>query len=410
MVGRIPEAADRRGMARWFQAVLRDRAMPYWCRTADPVHGGYRLGDRHGGRPEPAPRKHLVTQCRMLYALSLAHRQGLDPSGDCLRAAEIGFRFLTTRMLDQVHGGMVAVTAEDGSVLDDRKLLLGHAYAIYGLVEYHRATADPLPLALAVETFRLVEERLRYETWGGWVEHADREFHPLRYTLPSTRGVVGIPELRCADATLHWMEALSELYDAAGDPGVGASLAEALDAGVSCFYPGGNPVAHQFRTREWRSLGGSRHETVSYGHNVEFAWLMLRAQEVLGRPADRRHFDLLMGHALRFAVDRERGGIFFGGPTQGPPSDRRKAWWVQAEMLAALCDRHRCWPTTSPEHDAVLDRLVEWIVSRHILPEDGIWLSVLDAEGRTLDPTKAGPWKGAYHEVRAITKYIGAFA
>jgi mannose/cellobiose epimerase-like protein (N-acyl-D-glucosamine 2-epimerase family) len=85
----LPRGSDRGAVARWFAASLRDRVMPYWLRTApDSRHGGYRLMDRPGPmrrrwlparrqNPLPLPRKYLVTQGRMLYGFSLAHRLGL---------------------------------------------------------------------------------------------------------------------------------------------------------------------------------------------------------------------------------------------------------------------------------------------------------------------------------------------
>jgi hypothetical protein len=79
MTATIPPANDRLEVARWFDACLRERVLPYWCRTADPVHGGYRLSDRHDhlaarrwrwlrqpSSPTSPPQKYLVTQSRML--------------------------------------------------------------------------------------------------------------------------------------------------------------------------------------------------------------------------------------------------------------------------------------------------------------------------------------------------------
>lgn len=419
----LPPGTDRRAVAHWFKATLCDRVMPYWCRTADPDHGGYRLEDRHGESPrprwsaagrashKPPPRKYLVTQSRMLYGLSLAHRLGLDPGGTtCLRAAEPGYRFLSEVMLDREHGGMAAITEGDGTVVDDRKLLCQHSFAIYGLVEYHRAGGGSAPLALALDLYRTLHAHLHDEVHGGWIEHADRGFRPIRYSVPGAKGVVGVPELRSADSLLHWTEALSELYEASGDGEVAASLAESLHFNLTYFFPADESVSHRYRTREWRPVGGSRYEKISYGHNVEFAWLMWRAQEVLGRPYDRDRFDALMDHSLRHAFDYRRGGLFYGGYGHRPATDRRKAWWVQAELLAALSDRLRLFGPGPSHQDSALDLLVDWILRFQTLPEDGIWISVLDQEGRPLDREKAGPWKACYHDLRAMTKYIAALS
>lgn len=394
--------------------------MPYWLRTApDPLHGGYRLMDRpepmrrrwlpaRRQKPLPPPRKYLVTQGRMLYGFSLAHRLGLGCGrDDYLHAAELGHRFLAGMMLDREHGGLVSVTDAEGSVVDSRKLLSGHAFAVYGLVEYHRASGAEPPLRLALEIYRTIQTHLHDREHGGWIEHGDRGFRPLRYTVPPTTGIVGVAELKSADAHLHWMEALAELYQATGDGDVGDSLGEAIHFNRTCFFPAAAGVAYPLRTREWRPIGGSRYDLLSYGHVIEFAWLMIRAQQVLGVPPAWDHFHALAGHVLRWGWDHLRGGVFLSGRGSGPATDRRKVWWAQAEALAALTDG---WEERLPSYEGALSRLVDWVLEHHILSSDGIWITSTDEAGAPLDHTKAGPWKAAYHDLRAMTKYVAAFS
>lgn len=393
--------------------------MPYWLRTApDSLHGGYRLMDQPATpkrwfsartpRAVPPPRKYLVTQGRMLYGFSLAHRLGLGGGRpDYLMAAELGYRFFSETMLDREHGGLVAATAYDGCVVDARKLLCGHAFAVYGLVEYHRASGTEPPLRLALEIYRTMQTHFHDREHGGWIEHADRAFRPLRYSLPPTTGIVGAAELKSADAHLHWMEALAELYQATGDDGVGSSLAEAIHFNRTCFFPAGVAVAYPLRTQDWRPIGGSRYDVLSYGHAIEFAWLMIRAQQVLGTPPAWDHFHALVSHVLRWGWDHRRGGAFSFGPGSGPATDRRKTWWVQAEGIAALADG---WEERRPGYDTVLSGLVDWILAHHIMDADEIWITSTDEAGAPLDLTKAGPWKAAYHDLRAMTKYVAAFS
>ncbi len=394
--------------------------MPYWHRTVpDPVHGGYLMMDRSEAadpgwlpwrrRSRPVvPNKYLVTQARMVYGFSLVHRLGLGKSlGDYLHAAELGYRFMVESLLDREHGGFMSVAAPNGDVVDSRKLLYGNSIAIYGLVEFHRATNAEPPLRLALEIFRSIHSHCHDSQHGGWIEHADRGFRELSYTLPAAKGIVGVAGLKSADAHLHWMEALAELYQATGDQAVGESLHEVLQLSRAWFFPPGAQFAQPLRTRDWRSIGGSRYDLVSYGHELEFAWLMIRAQRVLGLAPAWDHFHALVGRVLHAGWDFGRGGVYFSGRTTGTATDRRKVWWTQAEALAALVDG---WEERSPEYEMALSGLVDWILTRHVLSADGIWITSTDELGKPLDRTKAGPWKGAYHDVRAMTKYIAAFS
>jgi mannose/cellobiose epimerase-like protein (N-acyl-D-glucosamine 2-epimerase family) len=133
---------------------------------------------------------------------------------------------------------------------------------------------------------------------------------------------------------------------------------------------------------------------------------MIHAQRVLGVPPAWEHFHALAGQVLRWGWDHLRGGVFFGGRGIGPATDRRKVWWTQAEALAAMSD---AWQERRPGYDKALGGLVDWILTRHVL-SDGIWITSTTETGAPLDVTKAGPWKGAYHDVRAMTKYIAAFS
>ena len=77
---------------------------------------------------------------------------------------------------------------------------------------------------------------------------------------------------------------------------------------------------------------------LSYGHNVEFAWLMIRAEKVLGQKPSWDHFYALLNHALKNGYDDRRGGLYYRGFDDQPATDTEKIWWVQAEMLSALTD------------------------------------------------------------------------
>jgi mannose/cellobiose epimerase-like protein (N-acyl-D-glucosamine 2-epimerase family) len=134
---------------------------------------------------------------------------------------------------------------------------------------------------------------------------------------------------------------------------------------------------------------------------------MIRAQQVLGVPPAWDHFHDLVGHVLRWGWDHLRGGLFCFGRGSGPAADRRKLWWVQAEAVAALADG---WEERRAGYQEALSGLVNWILAYHVPDPDGIWITSTDEAGAPLDLTKAGPWKAAYHDVRAMTKYVAAFS
>jgi mannobiose 2-epimerase len=140
---------------------------------------------------------------------------------------------------------------------------------------------------------------------------------------------------------------------------------------------------------------------------VEFAWLMVRAEQVLGRQPSWDHFQSHLDHALAHGWDTARGGLYHRGVGDQPATDQDKIWWVQAEMLAALSDAltHR----SDPREALALQQLLGFLKAYQIDSRDGIWFDTVTAQGAPKNPAKAHNWKANYHDVRAIVKFIDAF-
>lgn len=420
---------DRAGWAARIDHDLRTRVLPYWHRTAvDTERGGYRVADTHLtwraglrrlgsglGRmvrptaPTRATRgedKHVVSQSRLLYVFSLAHRLGYGGGGrHYLDAAEHGFRFLTGRMRDPEHGGFFWRVGAGGEVASGHKWLYGQAFALFALVEFHRASGQSDALADALALFAVVQEHMADRQQGGWIELLAPDFSRLPEGVPTREsGMQHVSGLKSANGHLHWMEALSELLDVSGDPAVRAALGEVLRINTEVFFatPGVSP-SHV--TADWKPVVAEPFDYLSYGHDLEFAWLMLRAQQVLQEPPGLELFDALLTHSIDHGFDRERGGFYLKG-RRGSPSafDTSKVWWVQAEGLAALSDALATPGTGNrARNEGCLDRLLDWIW-RHQRLRDGSWVWSTEATGRIQNPTKADHWKAGYHEVRAMGK------
>ncbi len=422
-------------IAKEMKIYLREKVLPYWYdTTVDLRNGGYVLSDKldsspNAGNPwlrrllsslsstfhihaHKAREKQLVSQSRLILVFSLAHRLGYsDAKRNYLKAAEVGYLFLIEYMLDKKYGGFFWKTDLRGRAVDLCKSLYGQAFALYALVEYHRASGLSAPLAQAVALYEKVQEMFYDKINSGWIEHGEADFRPLRLNNKSLLYPRSMPDMlgfKSGNAHLHWMESLAELYDVTANASVRSLLMEALHINKTYFFPVDASKYCEYRRADWGEVKGNRHEGICYGHNVEFAWLMIHAQEVLQIPPDWDHFFSILDHALKYGFDHKRGGFYFKGFDEQPASKTEKIWWVQAEGLAALADalRHEA----AAEYRRALALLLNWIFRHQILSDDGIWISSTDEEGNPLNLTKAGHWKAAYHEVRAITKFIHVFS
>jgi mannose/cellobiose epimerase-like protein (N-acyl-D-glucosamine 2-epimerase family) len=412
---------ERARVALESDALLRDRMLPYWYKTLNS-RGGYQVydpGDRSwraqirsmikDRNSQNESVRCLVSQARLLWVFSHAHISGYSTSQhDYLKAAAHGYSYLIETMLDREHGGFYWKADVYRGIIEPHKILYGQAMAIYALVEYHRASGLSEPLDHARSIHETVQRRLHDVTHGGWIEHCERDFTPLTCTGERLPGMPDVVGFKSGDAHLHWMEALTELHAELKDISVRDSLVEAIELLRTRFYPPDVSASCEYRLPDWHAVTNDELSTVSHGHMIEFAWLLLHAQQALGTPRDWDHFESLLRHSLRYGFDRERGGFYFRGKPNEPACDTTKYWWVQAEGLSALT--YAVAHFDSDEYNETLSQLVNWILNYQIRSDDGVWIASTDAHARPLNVKKAGEWKAAYHEVRAMTKFAQTFA
>jgi cellobiose epimerase len=392
--------------AREYQQLLRDRLLPYWYdSTRDPENGGYLLADDVKGR-KVATEKQLVSQARMVWTFSHVHRKGFsDRRRNYLEAAEQGYRFLVRHFRDELNGGYFWKTDLAGQPLNLRKVIYGQAFVIYALVEYHRAGGSKEPLNRALALHQLLQRRAHDTEHGGWIEHFQRDWQPI--LKPQSGAEVEVPGYKSANAHLHLMEAFAELYEATHDPEVKKSLEESIQINTEYFYPERPGKSCFHRHLDWKAVKDPKSAGLSYGHNVEFAWLLMRAEQVLGRRRSWPHFNAHVEHALKYGYDQDRGGLYNRGEDNEPATQTDKVWWVQAEMMAALSEGLR--RKARPAWSNALDRLVHFVNEHQTDPLDGVWLDTVTAEGKPKNTAKAHSWKANYHDVRALVKFIETF-
>lgn len=402
--------AAQKGTTEWASEIkigLSQRTLPYWHDTAiDRTNGGFVLSDNAQGTAGLATEKQLVTQSRLIWGFSHAHLKHLsDGKRDYLEDARQGCEFLRKRFLDREQGGYFWSTDLQGNVRNPRKIMYGQAFVIYGLVEYYRAGGDKAALAQAMELYSVLQGRAHDARHGGWTEHFQRDWTPI--LSPGPEAMVEVGGLKSANTHLHLMEAFTELYLESRDAAVRKSLIESLEINQKYFYPP-NPGKSAFhRNPDWSEVTNASSAGLSYGHNVEFAWLMIRAERALGRNPSWGHFYAHLNHALEFGYDHKRGGLYNRGFDDKPATDTDKVWWVQAEMLAALTDALK--NQENLEHERALLLLLDFVSRYQSNPGDGIWLDTVTAEGKPKNSWKAHNWKGNYHDVRALVKFAEVF-
>jgi len=377
-------------------AHLSENLVPYWLENCvDRQHGGYLTVLNRDGSVLSGE-KMIVTQTRQIWMFSRLWKNGYrDPR--IREAAEQGLEFFRTHFWDDEHEGWFWQVSREGALEDASKRTYGHAFVIYALVEYYRAFGDPAALELARTTFDVLERRAKDPDHPGYRDFMTRDWRPD----PENNGHV-----KTMNTHLHLLEAFTELYVETQDATHGKRLREMLDILVErCYMPEHRCCIDGFYY-DWSPARdgsfGERNKITSYGHNVEFAWLMQRAARVLGLPEEhcRQIGLILIDHALQYGwVEHEgAGAMCYEGPWAGAATNRAIEWWTQAENAVALDWAYRT--TGDPRYLKALRKQIIWILERQSDPVYGGWYSRLSEGGVPLRQDKSGIWHGAYHDVR----------
>lgn len=375
-----------------------------WAPRVDRVHGGYHLN--HNGRGKsrgPGPRR-LITQARTLWFWSTL---AMSPYGrpEHLDFARQGFAYLRDVLHDPVGGGYWWEVDPSGRVTNAQKHLCGQAFALYALSAYARASGEAEPGEMARDQFDRVD-RCRDLERGGYAEDFDHGWAPLPDGVVNAMGVRA--GMRTLNTHLHLLEAFSEYARFTADDPVHERMRDLSGILTSHFWRGPGLGCIDDLTPGWEPIPGKRGLRVSYGHDVETAWLLLESAAITGDGDAALPAAVTMTKdALARGFDQARGGLYTSGPLGGAADDDLRVWWVQAEALNATLELSI--RAGDPHLRDVFERLLCWISEHQVDRRDGGWHDMVLTDGRGWGP-KAGVWKCPYHEGRAVLRCLALLA
>ena len=391
----VPHAMSEPGPSDYLARIEGDllrNILPFWIERV-LVRGGGFVGAMTNDLAVDGSAEHgALLTARILWTYSAAYGRYRDPA--YLAMADHAYADLLSRFHDPKNGGFYWSVSADGSVLRDRKQVYGQAFAIYALAEYHAATGRPEPLDLAIATQRLVEAHARDARHGGYLEAFGRSWEPISDMRLSA---VDLNEPKSQNTHLHVMEAYCRLLSLWPDPALRLQLAEILEIMLGRIVNPRTGHLGLFFARDWTL----RSDRVSYGHDIEAAWLLCQAAEALGDTAlQERILPLSVRIAeatLAEGVDTDGGVYNEGGP--GGLTNTDKEWWPQAEAVVGFINAFQV--SRRDEFLRAAFRVWDFIERRIIDGRRGEWLRGVTREGRVLDnELKVGFWKCPYHNGR----------
>ena len=385
------------------EADLRENILPFWLKRArDKERGGFygQLND-DSGVTKDAPRGALLTT-RILWTFSAAYRRYPDPA--YLEMARWAFDDLMARFWDRQSGGLFWSISADGVPLDPRKVLYVQSFGVYSLSEFYLATGDRQPLDRAIELYGIIEKQAHDSKNLGYFEEFTRDWK--KTTARGGKGsAMGSLGQKSQNTHLHMLEAYTNLLRAWSDPRLKKNLAELIEIMLSRIMDPSTNHLNLFFEENWKP---SSHE-FSYGHDIEFSWLITEAAEVLG-DADlivraRHAAEKVAEVTLREGVESS-GGIVAEGTSAGV-TNTYKEWWSQAEGAVGFANAFQLSGDVS-YLDASM-KTWDFIEQNLIDRKNGDWFIGIAKDGRVAGQTKISFWKCPYHNGRACLELIRRF-
>jgi len=386
------------------RAELTQNILPFWSTVAvDEVRGGIHGRVGNDLQVDDSVERTAVICARVLWAFSAAAHVLDDPS--YLRFADDAADYLMAHFVDPVHGGVFWSVDADGGVVDDRKQIYAQAFAVYALAEYARASGRRAPLLVAEELVGLIEGYGADAEHGGYIEARARDWGTIGDMRLSSRDLNAPKSM---NTLLHVMEAYTTLLAVTDDDGARARLAALVTTILDKVADLGAGTFRMFFDEEWRPLS----DTVSFGHDIEGAWLVVAAARAVGDPSligRAEHAAAVIADAVLRNGRDESGALLYEyrpASCDAPSSfDRDSHWWTQAEGIVGFLDAYRI--TGEQKFLDAAGACWDFAAEFHVDRVHGDWFKVLDADRRPRSTIpKVGPWECPYHHVRACLEII----
>ncbi|MDQ2719902.1 MAG: AGE family epimerase/isomerase [Bacteroidota bacterium] len=370
----------------------------FWQKnTTDDENGGFygRL-DNSNKVFADAP-KGSVLNSRILWTFSAAFN--LTKNTDYLRTAERAFNYIKDYFIDKKFGGVYWTVDHKGKPLDTKKQIYALAFAIYGLSEFYISSKNEEAKGLAINLFNLILEHSHDHENGGYIEAFSGDWKDLSDLRLSKKDA---NEKKSMNTHLHLLEAFANLYRVCKNEKLEERISELIFIFLNHII---DPETHHlilFFDEKWNQ----KSNTVSYGHDIEAAWLIQEAAEVVDNPSlikQLKKQSVLIAKATTDGLDID-GGLWYEYDLDEDALIKEKHWWPQAEAMVGFFN---AWQITKDD-DFLQRSLSSWkFIQQHILDKkNGEWFWGIKEDNTIMDKDKAGIWKCPYHNSRALMEII----
>jgi len=367
--------------------------LDWWMEHMLNKETGFFYGEISGANiPDANAPIGLVLQSRILWTFSAAYNYTQNKV--YLNFAHTAYKQLITQFYDKHYGGMFWSVQPNGIPVSTKKQAYGIAFAIYGLSAYYEATKDQAAVDKAAELYRCLEMHFYDPVYGGYIECLGNDFSVIEDVRLSDKDQNAIKSM---NTHLHVIEAYAKLYTVLHSEALKQSVTQLLDIFEQHIIDPTTCQQKLFFEKDWTSNASE----VSFGHDVEAAWLLQEAA-VITKDALRIEKFTNIAQAMASVVAANlspEGAVYNDYHTHTQVLDKGIDWWPQAEAMVGFLNAfENSGNTIYLQHS-----LTSWAVIKNQFKDAtyGEWYWGYDASGNLLNKEKAGFWKCPYHNSRA---------
>lgn len=376
-------------VVRYRKQLLRS-VIPFWLQHAiDPTDGAINTCLSIDGIVASRDR-FIWSQARALWTFSAVYHR-VENRPVFLKVADGLFSYLLAVGKDNDEEWVYRVD-QYGEPIEGAISWFTAGFAIYGLVEYFRASGNKEAVKLAHESYLKIRDRIR-----------SPEGYKLLYPLPNS-------ELLAHSLFMMFGLAFLELGDALEDKEIIQDATYCGDLIYSKFLDQETGLIFEYRALNEHQASDPLTKVIIPGHAIESLWFLGHLFKKIDRldlipeivQSVKRHLD--------FGWDEEYGGIFLALTSDKTRPDwlhwDSKPWWIAVEALYALvfCSRESSdqWVTDW------FVKVQRYAYEKYPHGSSGEWNQKLDRLGK---PTKANiglPVIDPFHLPRSLILSIDA--
>lgn len=371
----------------------------YWIEhTIDEDQGGFYGKINHDNKVFGDAPKGSVLNSRILWAFSAAYN--LTGNKNYLQMANRAYEYFTSHFIDTTYGGVYWTVDARGVPLDTKKQTYATAFGIYALSEYFKCSENPEALEDALGLYQDLVNHTHDDVHGGYFEAFARDWTEMDDSRLSYKDA---SEKKSMNTHLHVLEAFANLYAVWPKSVLQKDIAALLDIFEQHII---NPQTHHlqlFFQEDW----AVKSDLISYGHDIEAAWLLQEAAQII---QSEKHLDTFKSLAVRMAVASKEGidvdgGLWYEYDTVTKHTIKQKHSWPQAEAMVGFFN---AWEI-SGEAGYLQASINAWKFTQQYIVDrnGGEWVWGVEEDYSIMrQEDKVGIWKCPYHNSRACIEII----